>query len=99
VTDFASLPLGVFIKSPGGKWDKPAIIHDELYKTPLVAVAGGTAREVTRAQADAIFLEAMDASGVNWFTKRIIYSGVRVGGWKAWNAHRKAEDDAGTDAA
>jgi hypothetical protein len=36
VTDFASMPLGIVFKSPGGKWDKPAVVHDALYKLGLV---------------------------------------------------------------
>lgn len=38
ITDFASIPreLKFLWPSPGGKWDKPAAIHDELYVLPFV---------------------------------------------------------------
>lgn len=94
ITDFASFPLGIFMRSPGGKWDKAAVVHDCLYKTARVSVENKQEpRIVTRGEADAIFLEAMEVAGVDWLRRRIIYAGVRVGGWRAWNQHRKAEAD------
>lgn len=90
VTDFASMPLGIVFKSPGGKWDKPAIVHDVLYKRGWIDYEKARKR-LTRKECDQIFLEAMEVAGVNWLARRIIYAGVRVGGWKAWNEHRKAD--------
>lgn len=90
VTDFASMPLGVVFKSPGGKWDKPAIVHDVLYKRGWINYEK-VRRSITRKEADAIFLEAMEVAGVPSATRIVIYLGVRVGGWKAWNEHRKAD--------
>jgi len=46
-------------------------------------------RHITRKEADAIFLEAMQVAGVNWFSRHVIYSGVRAGGMVAWNKHRR----------
>lgn len=91
ITDFASFPLQTFMHSPGGKWDKAAIVHDVLYKTGVVSVDGGDPRPMTRGECDDVLLEAMEVAGVDWFRRRIIYAGVRVGGWKAWNEHRKRE--------
>lgn len=91
ITDFASFPLGIIFKSPGGKWDKAAIVHDVIYKTARVSVEGKSPRLVTRGEADAIFKEAMTVAGVGWFPKHVIYSGVRLGGWRAWKKHRDAE--------
>lgn len=92
VTDFASMPLNVIFRSPGGKWDKPAVVHDCLYKTGFVSVDGcDQPRLITRAEADAIFDEAMQVAGVNRVARWIIYQGVRIGGWRAWNQHRKFE--------
>lgn len=92
VTDFASMPLNIIFRSPGGKWDKPAVIHDCLYKTSYVSVNDGSIRWITRKEADDIFNEAMRVAGVGW-QRRLIYAGVRAGGWKAWGQHRKAEGD------
>lgn len=80
-TDFASVPrLGMIYAMLGNVAHQPAVIHDWLY------YAGTTSRAV----ADAVFLEAMEVIGLNWFQRRMIYLGVRVGGWVAWNGHRKA---------
>lgn len=91
VTDFASMPLGVVFKSPGGLWDKPAIVHDLLYKRGWIEVEQHR-RVIARSDADAIFREAMAVAGVGWLTRQTIWLGVRVGGWKPWNAYRKADD-------
>lgn len=93
ITDFASIPVGVRLvfRSPGGCWDKPAVVHDYLYNL------GGYWRRdkvfvpVTRAQADAIFNDAMKVTGTNGFARRAIYRGVRAGGMMAWRKHRKAD--------
>jgi hypothetical protein len=87
ITDFASMPLGVVFKSPGGKWDKPAVVHDVLYRRGYVE-AHMLQKRITRKEADDIFKEAMGVSGVNWFAKQIIYAGVRVGGRSTWNNYR-----------
>lgn len=92
LTDFASMPpfVRVIFRSPGGKWDKPAVVHDCLYKTAYVSVDDGSIRWIERAEADRIFDEAMKVAGVNGLSRRIIYRGVRVGGMFAWNKHRRS---------
>lgn len=89
LTDFASMPLGVVYKSPGGKWDKPAVVHDCLYKSARLSVEGAGSRPVTRKDADDIFKEAMKVAGVGAFDRAVIYAGVRLGGWRAWAGHRR----------
>lgn len=89
VTDFASMPLGIVFKSPGGKWDKPAVVHDVLYKRGYADGSCQVRRSVTRRDADDIFKEAMAVAGVNWLARQIIYAGVRLGGFRAWNEHRR----------
>jgi hypothetical protein len=90
VTDFASFPLGVLFKSPGGKWDKPAVIHDLLYQRGWIERSRHRV-SLDRKDCDDIFKEAMQVAGVNWFARQMIYAGVRVGGWKPWDRYRKAE--------
>lgn len=90
ITDFASIPWGirafvhVFEEHMRG-----AVIHDWLYYN-------GT---VTRKQADQTFYHVMRSTGVSWHRARAMFSGVRVGGWAAWNNHRKRERDAVDDSA
>lgn len=78
VTDFASIPrpLWAIVGGPAdGKYRKIAVVHDWLYRTPGLA---------TRGQADAVLLEGMKVSGCSWWTRSVIYAGVRVGGWASY---------------
>lgn len=74
VTDFASIPrpLWFLVGAPAeGKYRKIAVIHDKLYRTKGLA---------TRRQSDAVLLEGMKCSGVNWLTRWEVYLGVRLFG-------------------
>lgn len=53
----------------------PALLHDWLYCSQLVP----------RAEADALFLEAMQRAGSGWAKRRSIHAAVRAGGWVRWN--------------
>jgi len=89
VTDFASIPrpLWTFWPSPGGKYDKPSLIHDALYQRGYVESADGSKRIVERSEADTIFRDAMKVTKTNGVSLRLIYCGVRLGGRAAWNAY------------
>lgn len=78
-TDFASIPRILWnIYPPTGVYGKPAVIHDFLYRTAYYA---------TRAQADAVLLEAMIELGVSKWTREIIYRGVRIGGQRSYKGY------------
>lgn len=83
VTDFASIPMGLWnLFPPLGRWARPAIVHDYLYDR------GGAVgpRSYSRAQADAIFREAMAVVGVPAWRRSVMYVAVRVwgaGGWRS----------------
>lgn len=80
ITDFASIPkVFQWLISKFGKYDKAAVLHDYLYFTGCE----------TRKESDIIFFEAMIVLLVKWWKRRAIYRGVRVGGWVAWNKHRR----------
>lgn len=80
VTDLASIPRGLWNIIPRtGKYDRAAVIHDVLYKN----------NGVTRKIADDVLYEAMVTCGVGAFQRRLIYWGVRSGGWVPWNKYRK----------
>ena len=53
---------------------RPAFIHDKLYAE----------RATTRAVADRVFLEAMEAVGVSSWRRALIYRAVRLGGAFHW---------------
>lgn len=84
-TDLASIPRGLWnILPKSGRYDRAAVVHDFLYVT----------NGVTRKQADDVLNEAMTYLKVPTWQRRVIYLAVRAGGWKPWNAYRKAQKDA-----
>lgn len=97
VTDLASIPQILWnILPPIGAYDAAAVVHDYLYtlggfERSLVAPPGYEPlryiEHVTRAQADRVLLEAMEVLDVEWWKRRAIYAGIRIGGWKAWHDH------------
>lgn len=77
ITDLASIP-GLFQPAidRNGKSRRPAVLHDFRY----------CLKHGTRAEADALFLEALEAEGVNLITRRAMWLAVRAWGWRYWNA-------------
>ena len=85
-TDLASIPRILHSLIPqNGRHRKPAVIHDKLYRTAGL-------HDYTRAQADAIFLEAMLLVGVPRYRAYLMYSGVRAGGWITWKKALEANN-------
>ncbi len=83
-TDGASVPRILWNALPPveGDYAAAAVLHDYLYQFP---------NRLNRAGCDAVFREAMDVLGVNWLTRWAMWSAVRAGGWKPWNAYRARE--------
>lgn len=80
LTDGASVPRIFWnIFSPFGSYFPAALIHDYLYSK-----ASYPSWVISRADSDEIFLAAMKDVGVGWFTRRIIYRAVRLGGWASY---------------
>ena len=78
VTDFASIPRPAqALYAIDDETRCPALLHDWLYCLQLT----------TRAEADALFLEALGRAGVRWSKRRLMHGAVRVGGWRYWSAH------------
>lgn len=81
-TDLASIPRPLWaVLPPVGAYDAAAVVHDYLYQH----------NGVSRADADAVLLEAMRILGVRWTQRAAIYAGVRLGGWVAWRKYRRRE--------
>jgi hypothetical protein len=55
------------------------VLHDYLYSK----------QDRPRSAADWIFLHAMKGDNVTWWKRQAMYQGVRLGGWVAWNDHKK----------
>lgn len=78
-TDYASTPrIPGLYWLVGGRATLPAIAHDYLYDC--------WTGEIPRKVADRVFLEAMGAEHdpKHWLTRRLMYAGVRLGGWRGW---------------
>ncbi|MDR7420027.1 MAG: DUF1353 domain-containing protein [Armatimonadota bacterium] len=79
VTDFASTPRLIWAwLPPTGKYMGAAVVHDYLYVVD----------RCTRAEADAVFLEAMADAGVNVVRRRLMYLAVRAFGQEIWDRYR-----------
>jgi hypothetical protein len=80
VTDLASVPRFLWVVfPPHGRYAKAAIVHDWLYSHG----------NVSRKQADLIFLEGMLVLGVPHWKARVLYFAVRLFG----GAHFKSLAD------
>jgi hypothetical protein len=76
VTDFASVPrIPLVFLVAGDEGHLAAVVHDFLYSR----------QDVPRSLADAVFREAMGASGEPGWRSWLMWAGVRLGGWVAWN--------------
>jgi hypothetical protein len=79
ITDLASIPR-VFraVFNVNGLLRAPAVLHDWLYSS----------QRYTRAQSDAIFLEAMESRGIGRAERYAVYAAVRSFGWVYWNKRK-----------
>jgi hypothetical protein len=64
---------------------REAVIHDFLYRES----------GVSRADADAVFLEAMKISGKPLWKRWLMWLGTRVGGWTAYKPKEEFKDESG----
>lgn len=79
-TDFASVPqLFWNILPPWGIYGKAAVLHDWNYHR----------QEFNRKFCDDLLMESMTTLGVSGWKRWAIYMGVRLGGWVAWNTHKR----------
>ena len=84
MTDGASVPrLFQSFFSTTGIYLMAALLHDWLYKSDCPY-----SYRRRRRQADRLFLLYMKLYGVNPFTRYVIYSAVRVGGWLSFHKEK-----------
>lgn len=88
-TDLASIPRWLTIIVPKlGRFNSAAVIHDFMYRNGYVMNFSRDPvqkQSINRKQADDIFLDAMEYSGVGYLRRKLIYFGVRSVGWRYWN--------------
>lgn len=83
-TDFASIPRplqGIF--NADNDVAPAAVIHDFLYSSLMVP----------RDRADEIFHEALRRNGVGKIRARVLWAGVRIGGWVGYGRNPAAASD------
>lgn len=72
-TDLASIPRPFRnLFSVNGRHRRAAVLHDWLYAGQCLS----------RADADRLFLDAMEADGVGWAQRWSMYCAVRAAGWR-----------------
>lgn len=85
ITDGTSIPRCFWnILGPHGPYLPAAVVHDYLY-SPW----SKSHFPCDRYTADWLFKEAMWNLGIGWPTREIIYRGVRLGGWAAYQKSKK----------
>jgi hypothetical protein len=92
-TDYASVPrLPFAYLVVGGKGRKAAVIHDFLYSGGMVY-----GMPLKRDEADAVFAEALKATGYGPTVVNLMYAGVRLGGWWSFKDANLAQPEAVAD--
>lgn len=97
VTDIASVPRILWaIIPPDGDQRAAALPHDELYQYQGSLPVGRifvwrddlwcdiSSCKWTRKQADKLLANILDAAGSSKLKRRMMYLGVRIGGWYPW---------------
>lgn len=76
LSDRATVPrLLHSLVPPDGAHGQAAVVHDKLCRT-LTITKDGKPFRITRAKADAIFLEAMEVLETPWIRRRLAYAAV-----------------------
>lgn len=83
-TDGASTPAILHSElPPTGDYWLACVLHDSAYRNTLQN-ENCTLANLSRDESDSLLLEAMELTGVDGFTAKIIYEGVRMGGQQAF---------------
>src|SRR5574341_241530 len=90
ITDGASLPRPLWFLYPpfGGEYDRAAIVHDCLYQHAEL-FTGTDHGHFSRGEADRLMLEMMEVDEFRLTGRRVVYRGIRSGGWWSWRKYRK----------
>lgn len=80
-TDFASVPRVLWnIFPPWGVYGPASVVHDSLYGRE------GAVGAISKEEADKVFLEAMETSGVPFLKRWTLYLAVKEFGQHAWDS-------------
>jgi len=96
-TDGASIPR-VFWSTTGSPFNPDfsaaSLIHDFGYKHGYIYIIEHGKQKflpLSRKEHDKLFRDNLKIAGVGLYTRNKMYYGVRAGGWKAWNKHRRGK--------
>lgn len=81
-TDFNSVPRPLWVWFPPWEAPEAGIVHDYLYRVP---------EKRSRADCDAIHRRVMEIKGERASKRRLVWLGIRSGGWKPWNQYRRED--------
>ena len=82
VTDFNSVPRGLWNFFPPWDYPEAGVTHDWLYRNP-----GGRNRQIC----DRVHRRILEIEGASRFFRGAAYSQLRMWGWKPWNGYREAD--------
>lgn len=72
ITDFATTPRILWsVLPPFGRYAKACVLHDFLCENAKIG-------NISRKYADSVFKEALKVSKVHFFTRNVLYIGVRI---------------------
>ena len=82
ISDFASIPpiMRSFISPTHVKISRPAWLHDFAYATNY---------RDSRRISDDLIMCGMMVEGASRVLREVVYAGVRIGGWVAWDRYRR----------
>jgi len=78
------------IDTPQGKGARAGVVHDYLYSLNGRPCSNGKC--YTRKEADQIYRRALEAAGINAFSRAVRFRALRWFGWAAWRSHAKRID-------
>jgi len=90
-SDGASVPRFLWSLYPpfGDAYEPAAWLHDFLYAYADVVSGSEDDGSLSRAEADGLFDEAMEALAFRAAGRRVVFNGVRLGGWRSWRRYRR----------
>ena len=97
ITDLASIPRAIrWLVPKVGRDSAASAVHDVLYRIGAVITAievegieHTSSTPISRGVADSIYHQALVASKVGAWRRKLLYHGVSTFGWIAWNRYRK----------
>ena len=94
VTDMGSIPRILQSIIPKDRFLLTWLTHDSGYQKGGLYVSTSKGEpfvfvSMPRARIDALMLEGIVAEGCLWWERQMVYRGVRLGGWVAWNRKRR----------